>query len=49
MFNRYAPSIDDVNAVAIPVLRHRMVTSFNAEAEGITVVDLIDKLLKEQS
>jgi MoxR-like ATPase len=46
---RYAPSIDDVNAVAIPVLRHRMVTSFNAEAEGITVVDLIDKLLKEQS
>ena len=46
---RYAASIDDVNFVAKPVLRHRMVTSFNAEAEGITVVDLIDKLLKEQS
>lgn len=45
---RYAPSIDDVNFVAKPVLRHRMVTSFNAEAEGITVVDLIDKLLKDQ-
>ena len=44
---RYAASIDDVNFVAKPVLRHRMVTSFNAEAEGITVVDLIDKLLKE--
>ena len=45
---RYAASIDDVNFVAKPVLRHRMVTSFNAEAEGITVVDLIDKLLKKQ-
>ncbi|MBT4137779.1 MAG: MoxR family ATPase [Candidatus Latescibacteria bacterium] len=45
---RYAASIDDVNFVAKPVLRHRMVTSFNAEAEGITVVDLIDKLLKNQ-
>lgn len=44
---RYAASIDDVNFVAKPVLRHRMVTSFNAEAEGITVVDLIDKLLQE--
>lgn len=45
---RYAASIDDVNFVAKPVLRHRMVTSFNAEAEGITVVDLIDKLLQKQ-
>jgi MoxR-like ATPase len=44
---RYAPSIEDVNAIARPVLRHRMVTSFNAEAEGITVIDLIDKLLKD--
>ncbi|MGA1199937.1 MAG: hypothetical protein ACO36I_25860 [Candidatus Latescibacterota bacterium] len=40
--------MDDVNFVAKPVLRHRMVTSFNAEAEGITVVDLIDKLLQKQ-
>lgn len=43
---RYAASIDDVKFVAKPVLRHRMVTSFNAEAEGITVIDLIDKLLE---
>jgi len=43
---RYATSIDDVKFVAKPVLRHRMVTSFNAEAEGITVIDLIDKLLE---
>lgn len=45
---RYAASIDDVQFVAKPVLRHRMVTSFNAEAEGITVIDLIDKLLQEK-
>ena len=43
---RYAASIDDVSFVAKPVLRHRLVTSFNAEAEGITTVDLIDKLLE---
>jgi MoxR-like ATPase len=46
---RYAASIDDVKFVAKPVLRHRMVTSFNAEAEGITVVDLIDKLLTDRA
>ena len=32
---RPTPDIDDVRAVAIPVLRHRIITSFNAEAEGI--------------
>ncbi len=44
---RYAASIDDVNFVAIPVLRHRLVTSFNAEAEGISTVDLIRRLMEE--
>ena len=43
---RYAASIDDVSFVAKPVLRHRLVTSFNAEAEGVSTVDLIDKLLE---
>ncbi len=43
---RYAPSVDDVAFVAKPVLRHRLVTSFNAEAEGIATVDLIDQLLE---
>ena len=42
---RYAPSIEDVNAVAIPVLRHRIVTNFSAEAQGIGPVDLIDRLV----
>ena len=44
---RYAASIDDVRFVAIPVLRHRVVTSFNAEAEGVAAVDLIRRLMEE--
>ena len=39
------PDINDVNAMIKPVLRHRIVPSFNAEAEGITKDDIIDQLL----
>ena len=42
---RTTPDIDDVRAVAKPVLRHRIVTNFNAEADGVSAVDIIDKLL----
>ena len=42
---RSTPLIEDVQQIAIPVLRHRIVTNFNAEAEGVTTVDLIEKLL----
>ena len=41
------PSIDDVNAVANPVLRHRVIPNFNAEAEGINIDILIEDLVKE--
>jgi len=44
---RYAPTTDDVRAVARPVLRHRIVTNFNAEADGISTVDIVERLLKE--
>jgi MoxR-like ATPase len=37
---------DDVKAVALPVLRHRLVTTFHADAEGVTTDDVIRKLLK---
>ncbi len=37
---------DDVKALALPVLRHRVVPTFNAEAEGISVDDIITRLLK---
>jgi MoxR-like ATPase len=46
---RYAAAIEDVQSVATPVLRHRIVTTFNAEAEGITTVDLIERLLAEEN
>jgi MoxR-like ATPase len=46
LFNgKYSPDIEDVKAVARPVLRHRIVRNFKAEAEGITVDDVIEKLL----
>jgi MoxR-like ATPase len=42
---KYSPDIEDVRAIAKPVLRHRIVRNFKAEAEGISVDDLIDKLM----
>ncbi len=39
-------SIEDIKAVSKPVLRHRIITSFNAEADGITSLNIIDDLLK---
>jgi MoxR-like ATPase len=41
---RYTPEIADINRALLPVLRHRIIPSFNAEAEGITSVDIIDRL-----
>jgi MoxR-like ATPase len=42
---KYSPDIEDVQAIAKPVLRHRIVRNFKAEAEGISVDDLIVKLM----
>lgn len=44
---RYHVAIDDVEALAKPVLRHRVLPTFNAEAEGIKVDEIIDKILAE--
>jgi len=41
---RFTPNIDDVKASMIPVLRHRIITNFNAEAEGINSVEVIKRL-----
>lgn len=43
---RYTPSVDDVRAVALPVLRHRIVTNFAAEAEGVRAEDIVRRLLE---
>ncbi|MEQ9441272.1 MAG: MoxR family ATPase [Cyclobacteriaceae bacterium] len=42
---KYSPDTEDVQAVAQPILRHRIVRNFKAEAEGMTVDDIIKKLL----
>ncbi len=42
---KYSPDIDDVRAVAYPVLRHRIVRNYKAEAEGIDVETIIKELL----
>ena len=44
---RPTPDIDDVKAVAIPVLRHRLLTNFSAEADGVTSLEIIQKLLTD--
>lgn len=44
---RYSPEIEDVKSVSKPVLRHRIITNFNAEADGIKTTDIIEKLLNE--
>ena len=41
---KYSPDIEDVQAVAVPVLRHRIIRNFKAEAEGVTTDDIIKKL-----
>jgi MoxR-like ATPase len=45
MRGRLYVTIEDIEAVAAPVLRHRLVPNFNAEAEGITVEQIIEKVL----
>jgi len=45
---RPTPEIADVHALAKPVLRHRLVTNFNAEAEGIGTVDIVERLLEKK-
>jgi MoxR-like ATPase len=43
---RFSPNFDDVRFMAHPVLRHRIITNFTAEAEGIKSDAIIDELLK---
>lgn len=42
---KYSPDIEDVKAVALPILRHRIVVNYKAEAEGIKSDDIIKRLL----
>jgi MoxR-like ATPase len=48
MQGRYSPNIDDIKFAMLPVLRHRIITNFSAEAEGISSVDVINKIKEEK-
>jgi MoxR-like ATPase len=45
MHGRLAPSVDDIVALAHPILRHRMALTFSARAEGVAIGAIIDRLL----
>lgn len=44
---RFTPNIEDVKSSLLPVLRHRIIPNFSAEADGITSLEIINKLLKD--
>jgi MoxR-like ATPase len=44
---RLTPLAADVDALAVPVFRHRLVTNFNAESDGVSAVDVIERLVRE--
>ncbi len=46
LHGRYYVSTEDIRAVAGPVLRHRIITNFNAEAEGLKPDDIVQRLIK---
>ncbi|MDB9775744.1 MoxR family ATPase [Vicingaceae bacterium] len=43
---KYSPDIEDVKAVAKPILRHRMVRNYKAEADGLSLDDIIEELMR---
>ena len=46
LHGRYQATCDDIRAVAPPVLRHRIMTNFNAEAEGVRPDDIVQRLME---
>ena len=46
LHGKYSPDIEDVKAVAVSILRHRVIKNYKAEAENISVEDIINELLK---
>ncbi len=47
MDGRFSVGVDDIRKIAIPVLRHRISTNFQAQAEGMTNDTIVERLLKE--
>jgi len=49
MDGRYVASVEDIRSVIRPILKHRIITNFKAQAESITSLEVIDHMLKEVS
>jgi MoxR-like ATPase len=47
LYGRHTPDIDDVRSLAGPVLRHRIVPNFNAEADGVATIEIVDRIVRE--
>lgn len=47
VLGKYTPDLDDIRNVAMPVLRHRIVTNFNAEAENVSANEIIAMLMEK--
>jgi MoxR-like ATPase len=43
---KYSPDIDDIRKVAVSILRHRIIKNYKAEAENVSVEDIISELMK---
>jgi MoxR-like ATPase len=43
---KYSPDIEDVKKVAVPILRHRIIRNYTAEAEGVGIEQIINELMK---
>ena len=46
MNGKYSPDIEDVQHVAVPILRHRIIRNYTAEAEGVSIEAIINELMK---
>jgi MoxR-like ATPase len=44
---KFSPDMEDVNAIALPILRHRIVRNYKAEAEGYSVEKIVEALLEK--
>ena len=47
MDGRFSVSLDDIRRIAVPVLRHRVATNFQAQAEGLTSESIVERLVRE--
>lgn len=45
LHGKYSPDMEDVRAIALPILRHRVIRNYKAEAEGVTIEDIVARIL----